>query len=98
MKPKPLIDRSQPDAGAEHGLEGRLYNWKFRQALDYLDGQPPEVVHLVKVLADAYGNEGWPVANAGDEPHEMDELCRGEITLISGVVVHLIGYDESAKP
>ena len=94
MKPTPLVIFA-PNSSM---LEERLYNWKFRQALDYLGGQPVEVVHLVQCLADAYGNEGWPVADAGDEPHEMDELRRGEITLISGAVVHLIGRDEMKKP
>lgn len=32
-------------------LENRLYNYKFNQALQYLDGESEEVIELVTVLA-----------------------------------------------
>jgi hypothetical protein len=40
-------------------LKGRLKNYKFKSALNYLDGEDEEVVELVKSLAAMYGNVGW---------------------------------------
>ena len=41
-------------------LSSRLYNWKFRSALLYLDqGINPRVRKLVTDLAYEYGNIGW---------------------------------------
>lgn len=40
-------------------LFGRLLNWKFEQALQYLDNEPEEVKDLVKSLARMFGNSGW---------------------------------------
>lgn len=36
-----------------------LYNWKFRSALQYLEGQPDRVRELVEALANTVGNSGW---------------------------------------
>lgn len=42
-------------------LYNRLYNWKFEQALQYLedDKEDGAVVVLTKSLAQAFGNCGW---------------------------------------
>lgn len=40
-------------------LISRLQNWKFLQALPYLDGEPDEVQHLVHALARLLGDCGW---------------------------------------
>jgi hypothetical protein len=40
-------------------LESRLYNWKFEQALRYLDGEPQETKDVVEALARMFGNAGW---------------------------------------
>ncbi len=62
-------------------LVGRLYNWKFKQALAYLDGQPDEVGELVRVLAATFGSGGWEDGNMG--------------AIVSAAVRRLIGTDTS---
>jgi uncharacterized protein (DUF1810 family) len=40
-------------------LFGRLLNWKFKSALNYLDGATDEEKSLVEALARMFGNCGW---------------------------------------
>jgi hypothetical protein len=40
-------------------LRSRLYNWKFKQAQQYLKGQPEYVKNTVNALAIVFGNIGW---------------------------------------
>jgi hypothetical protein len=40
-------------------LVGRLCNWKFNQAQNYLNGQPEYVRRVVNCLAHTFGNCGW---------------------------------------
>ena len=40
-------------------LLGRLHNWKFESALEYLDGSPESDQKIVMELAKEYGNIGW---------------------------------------
>ncbi len=40
-------------------LISRLCNWKFKQALQYLDGQPELVQLHVKNLVELYEDSGW---------------------------------------
>lgn len=40
------------------GLEGRLLNFKFDSALQYLEGESEEVIELVNLLAKLFGNVG----------------------------------------
>ncbi len=37
-------------------LENRLYNYKFSQAMQYLDGESPEIKQLVKALDETFGD------------------------------------------
>jgi len=40
-------------------LVGRLLNWKFNQAMGYLDGEPDTVRVVVTALSSIYGDCGW---------------------------------------
>jgi len=40
-------------------LKGRLFNWKFRQACNYLKGESEEVQKSVKSLAYLFEDCGW---------------------------------------
>ena len=94
MTKQGVINRSRPQAGMD-GLEGRLFNWKFNQAIQYLEGQSKEVMDMVISLADLFGNVGWPVCDDCYNPSEIEEgLSRNEIILIRAAVIHLIGYNE----
>jgi hypothetical protein len=41
-------------------LENRLYNWKFRKACAFLEGESEEVKDTVRILSDLFGDCGWP--------------------------------------
>lgn len=51
-----IVNMEAPKA---ENLKGRLFNWKFKSALQYLEGQPDEVRELVEALANTVGNSGW---------------------------------------
>lgn len=40
-------------------LISRIYNYKFRKALQFLDGQPEAISSVVRALADMFGDIGW---------------------------------------
>lgn len=40
-------------------LASRLINYKFKSALQYLEGEKEETKDLVNFLAKLYGNVGW---------------------------------------
>lgn len=64
-------------------LVGRLYNWKFSQALGRLDGtEPDEVTNTVRALAATFGDVGW-----------FDADPPGLGTVVSAAVASLIGYE-----
>ena len=42
----------------------RLHNWKFRSALQYLEGSSDDDQKIVIELANAYGNIGWIYGDA----------------------------------
>jgi hypothetical protein len=69
-----IVDMSQRDA---EDLVGRLFNWKFVQAQQYLEGQPQVVRDLVNALAMTVGNSGWEDGYLGE--------------IIGAAVAHLIG-------
>ena len=67
-------------------LTGRIYNWKFGQALLYIDGaKTDEGKEIIKFLAKEYGDIGWVGGDLCDrivdkvrdifelEPHLVDE-------------------------
>jgi len=56
------IDHTQPNA---EKLVGRLANWKFKSALQHLEGQSDEVVETVKTLSTMFSNSGWFEGNMG---------------------------------
>ena len=41
----------------------RLFNYKFRSAQKYLEGEDAEVVEVVNALADTFDNCGWIEGN-----------------------------------
>jgi hypothetical protein len=57
-----MINDDAPQAAR---LRGRLHNGKFATAADHLEGQPPEVVSLVRSLAAMFGNTGWILGDMG---------------------------------
>lgn len=40
-------------------LRNRIYNMKFRQAIQYLEGQPEDIQKVVHALSMLFGNSGW---------------------------------------
>ena len=67
-------------------LTGRIYNWKFEQALLYIDGaKTDEGKAIIRQLAEEYENIGWIGGKLADtiaikvrklfelEPHLVDE-------------------------
>lgn len=40
-------------------LYGRLYNWKFEQALFYVAGEPEDLQKAVALLARLFGDPGY---------------------------------------
>lgn len=59
-------------------LYGRLTNWKFAQARQYLDKESEETRSLVLALAEAFGDPGWGMGGA-------------MATIVSAAVESLIG-------
>lgn len=66
-----------------NNLSSRLYNWKFNQALRYLDGETEEVKNLVNALAMIFGNIGWEL----DSP----------MVVIIGFAVDSVIYDKNGE-
>jgi len=65
-------------------LRGRLYNWKFESALNYLENEDESVVNETKALAATLGNVGWSL--------------RGTMgVLVAGVVKRLIGGEDKVE-
>ena len=61
-------------------LRGRLYNFKFDSALQYLDGETDEDKEVIEALARMFGNCAW---------------MGGDIELVvSGCVFSLISGEE----
>lgn len=46
-------------------LIGRVENWKFEQAIKYLEGESDEVKEIINALATSFGNVGWFDGNLG---------------------------------
>jgi hypothetical protein len=47
-------------------LISRLENWKFEQALQYIDKDTPETISIIiQVLSEEYGDCGWFMGNQG---------------------------------
>lgn len=61
-------------------LRSRIYNWKFEQAKQYLEGENEEVVNIINSLSNMMGDCGWGDGDMG--------------LLISIAVEHLIGPEE----
>lgn len=59
-------------------LRGRLVNWKFKQALQYLRGQPENVNMGVRTLDRLFGDCGWGLDG------EMGQLVELAVTAIIG--------------
>ncbi len=40
-------------------LRSRIYNWKFTDALQYLEDEDEDDIEIIKALAVTLGNAGW---------------------------------------
>ena len=47
-------------------LISRLSNYKFKSALEYLDGEDEIVITIVEALASTFENSGWFGGSMGD--------------------------------
>jgi len=58
-------------------LSGRLHNWKFESALNYLNNEPENIREIVKELAENYGNIGWITSNS-----KIKNVIEGKLSVI----------------
>jgi len=60
-------------------LLGRLHNWKFESALEYLEGSSESDKVIVGKLAEKYGNVGWIPGDAA-----IKDMIDAELQKIDG--------------
>ena len=60
-------------------LIGKLINWKFAKAEQYLNLESPRVVSIVKTMSSVFHNEGWADGDMGTIVGAVVELLIGEI-------------------
>ena len=66
---------SQGSAMNREKLLNRLHNWKFDSASNYLDGEPDDIILVVKELSKRYRDIGW-VTGESEIKNEIDKLCQ----------------------
>jgi len=79
------------NTGQSPQLRSRIYNWKFVQATQYLNGQPEDVKDLVHALASTYGDPG--MLEKDDDKNELLEegMTRDDVIMVAAVVSMLLG-------
>jgi len=72
-------------------LKSRVFNWKFLQACQYLQGQPRAVKKLVRALATRYENPGWLDDTDTDADLAEANMSKEEAIMVSAIVDMLLG-------